>query len=109
MNNVSSKNLAKFTWHFIKPYKGVIFLFIIIAMLAGCWGHFNSLLIKFIVNTLSSSQAGNITTVTPLVVLLVIKFIVFDNFTWRSIEYLAYKLPLDPRVRGDDVYFVEKW
>ena len=91
MNNLLSQNLWSFIWHFLKPYKHIVLIYTCIALLAGCWGPFNSMLIKYMVNCLSSNQIGNVSALTWPGVLLVLNFIVFDNFTWRSIGYLNYK------------------
>ncbi len=77
--------------HFLKPYKGVCVLYVCIALLAGCWSPFNSMLIKHMINFLSSSQGEDMALLAWPAVLLVLNFIVFDNFTWRSIGYLNYK------------------
>lgn len=97
-NNSLSANLGAFVWHFLKPYKRIVILYVCLAMVAGCWGPFNSLLIKYMINilTLSSvenlaSSVGNLALLTWPGVLLVLNFVVFDNFTWRSIECLNYK------------------
>lgn len=86
-----SQNLSLFIWHFLKPYKHVVLLFIIVAMFAGCWGPFNSLLIKSIINILVSNQADNGSVLSWTAGLLVVNFIIFDNFTWRTLGYLNYK------------------
>ena len=91
MNNALSQNLWHFIWYFLKPYKRIVVIYICLAMLAGCWGPFNSILIKHIINALSSSYSENIGLLNGLATLLVLNFIVFDNFTWRSIGYLNYK------------------
>ncbi len=91
MNNVLPQNLWSFMGHFLKPYKSVCILYVCIAMLAGCWSPFNSMLIKDMINVLSSSQGEDVSLLTWPAVLLVLNFIVFDNFTWRSIGYLNYK------------------
>lgn len=91
MDNTLPKNLSSFIWHFIKPYKAVVILFVSIALLAGCWGPFNSMLIKSMVNILSSTKGNTIALLTWPAILLVLNFIVFDNVTWRSIAYLNYK------------------
>jgi ATP-binding cassette subfamily B protein len=91
MNNVLSQNLWSFMGHFLKPYKSVCIVYVCIAMLAGCWGPFNSMLIKDMINVLSLSHAQDISLLSWPAVLLVLNFIVFDNFTWRSIGYLNYK------------------
>ena len=91
MNNELPKNLWSFVWHFLKPYKGIVILYVSLAMLAGFWGPFNSMLIKTMINILTPSQTANIPLLTWPAILLVLNFIVFDNFTWRSIGYLNYK------------------
>ena len=91
MNNLLSQNLWSFIWHFLKPYKHIVLIYTCIALLAGCWGPFNSMLIKYMVNCLSSNHMENVSALTWPGVLLVLNFIVFDNFTWRSIGYLNYK------------------
>ncbi|MDZ4322868.1 MAG: ABC transporter transmembrane domain-containing protein, partial [Alphaproteobacteria bacterium] len=91
MNNVLSQNLWSFIGHFLKPYKNVCVAYVSLAMLAGCWGPFNSMLIKYMINFLSSPQAENISLLTWPAVLLVLNFVLFDNVTWRSIGYLNYK------------------
>ncbi len=85
------QTLPSFIWHFLKPYKNVCLLYICIGMLAGCWGPFNSLLIKHMINVLSSPTGENMSLLTWPAVLLVLNFIIFDNFTWRSIGYIHYK------------------
>lgn len=91
MNNALSKNLWSFVGHFLKPYKSVIVLYVSLGLLAGCWGPFNSMLIKSMINILSSSPTENLSLLTWPAVLLVLNFIVIDNVTWRTIGYLNYK------------------
>lgn len=83
--------LPSFIWHFLRPYKNVCVVYVCLALLAGCWGPFNSMLIKYMINVLSSPQSANMSLLTWPAILLVLNFIVFDNFTWRSIGYLNYK------------------
>lgn len=83
--------LVPFIGHFLKSYKIVVAIFIALALLAGCWGPFNSMLIKLMINILSSSQLDKISLLTLPAVLLVLNFIVFDNFTWRSLGLINYK------------------
>lgn len=108
MNNSLSQNLWSFVWHFLKPYKRIVILYVCIAMLAGCWGPFNSMLIKYIINFLSSSPVEKISLLTWPAVLLVANFIVLDNFTWRSIEYLCYKFQpvIKNKIIGETFQFV---
>lgn len=84
-------NLWSFIWHFLKPYKIAVFTFIAIAVLAGCWNPFNSLLIKTMINTMVSSPKGTVTGLMWPAILLVLNFVIFDNITWRFIGYLNYK------------------
>jgi ATP-binding cassette subfamily B protein len=91
INDCLSTKLSSFIWHFLKPHKSMVALYICIAICAGFWGPFNSMLIKYIVNTLSSAHSENIKLLTWPAALLVLNFIVFDNFTWRSIHYINYK------------------
>lgn len=91
INNVLPQNLQSFVWHFLKPYKGIVIFFVSLAVLAGFWGPFNSMLIKTMINILTPSQTANISLLTRPAILLVLNFIVFDNFTWRTIGYLNYK------------------
>jgi ATP-binding cassette subfamily B protein len=91
MLNKLSLNLRSFIWHFLRPYKRCAAIYVGIALLAGCWGPFNSLLIKSMINILASPHADKISTLIWPAALLVLNFIVFDNFTWRSIGYLNYK------------------
>jgi ATP-binding cassette, subfamily B, bacterial len=91
MNTFLSQNLWSFVWQFLKPYKRIVVIYVCLAVLAGCWSPFNSMLIKYMINSLSSSQIENISLLTWPAVLLVLNFVVFDNFTWRSIGYLNYK------------------
>jgi ATP-binding cassette subfamily B protein len=83
--------LHKYTWHFLKPFKIVAIIFIGVALLAGCWGPFNSILIKQIINVLSSAEVKDISSLGWLCLLLVLNFVVFDNITWRLIGYFSYK------------------
>lgn len=85
------KTLPGFIWHFLKPYKNVCIVYVGLALLAGCWAPFNSMLIKDMINILSSLESENMSLLTSPAVLLVLNFIIFDNFTWRSIGYLNYK------------------
>lgn len=86
-------NVWSFIWHFLKPYKYQVFIYICIALLAGCWGPINSLLIKEIINLLTTLNIENpdISVLMWPGAALVFNFLVFDNFTWRSINYLNYK------------------
>lgn len=91
MNKILSQNFWTFVWHFLNPYKSIVFIYILLAFAAGCWGPFNSILIKTIINDLSASPIKDISLVSIPAALLVLNFIVFDNFTWRTLGYLNLK------------------
>ena len=84
-------HLGAFVWHFLKPYKATVIAFILLAALAGLWGPLNSILIKSFINTLASNTPTSISSLYSIACLLVLNFIVFDNFTWRTIDFLNYK------------------
>jgi ATP-binding cassette, subfamily B, bacterial len=84
-------HLGSFTWYFLKPYKVVVILFILLALFAGFWGPFNSLLVKFFINTLAEKTSPDMSSLFWIAGLLVLNFIVFDNITWRTLGYLNYK------------------
>lgn len=90
-NDYLPTKLPAFIWHFLKPYWYIVITYCAIATCAGFWSPFNSMLIKHIINTLSSSPLTDITLVKIPAILLVLNFIVFDNFTWRSIGYINCK------------------
>ncbi|ARB91628.1 ABC transporter ATP-binding protein [Legionella longbeachae] len=84
-------HLSSFIWHFLKPYKSVVILFILVALLAGFWGPFNSLLIKSFINTLAVKTGTDMSSLYWIAGFLVLNFIVFDNVTWRTLGFLNYK------------------
>jgi ATP-binding cassette subfamily B protein len=86
-----SKNIWYFIWHFLKPYKKIIIVYIFLATLAGCWGPFNSMLIKYMINIVSDSHAIDTALLSMPAILIVLNFVIFDNVTWRLIGYLNYK------------------
>lgn len=87
----NNNKLAPFIWHFLKPYWFIAFIFILLAVLAGFWGPFNSIIIKHIINLLPEVKNGNIAILIWPAAFVVLNFIVFDNVTWRSIGYINYK------------------
>lgn len=83
------KTLYQFIWHFLRKYKITVMIFVFLSLMAGLWGPFNSLLLKNIVNL---SVDGNDVSILILPIsLIVVNFIVFDNFTWRGIDYIRAK------------------
>ena len=80
------KTLFAFTWHCLKEHKSMLVLLMILSLAAGFWGPLNSMLIK---NLLNHMALGAPITFEPF--WLVLNFVVFDNVTWRGIDYLKYK------------------
>lgn len=90
-SNTIPNQLLSFTWHFLKPYKSAVILYVSLAVLAGFWGPFNSIIVKSLINTLTSNPLDNTTQLGWLACILVLNFIIFDNVTWRTLMYLDYK------------------
>ncbi|KTD45536.1 multidrug resistance ABC transporter ATP binding protein [Legionella rubrilucens] len=84
-------HLGSLIGHFLKPYRAVVALFVMLALLAGFWGPLNSLLVKSFINTLAARNTIDLSSLFWIAGLLVVNFIVFDNVTWRTIGYLNYK------------------
>lgn len=84
------KTLAPLIWHFLRPYKVSVGLFISLAIFAGFWGPFNSILIKQLINLLPQAGVDRSILMLPAS-LIVVNFIVFDNFTWRGLTYIRAK------------------
>jgi ATP-binding cassette, subfamily B, bacterial len=85
------KTLIPFIWHFLRPYKIAVVIYMLLAVAAGFWGPFNSILIKKLINLLPQAAGGNISIITLPASLIVLNFIIFDNFTWRGINYIRGK------------------
>jgi ATP-binding cassette subfamily B protein len=91
MKNTLPQNLWYFTWHFLKEYKVFVTLLVSLAVLAGFWGPFNSMLVKNIIDRLPYIQNGDTGVLIFPASLIIVNFIIFDNFTWRGITYLRAK------------------
>lgn len=87
--NTLPNHLGTFIWHFLKPYRAAVGLFILLALLAGFWGPLNSILVKVFINTLTAKTDPS--SLYWIAGLLVLNFIIFDNVTWRTLGYLNYK------------------
>jgi len=85
------KTLFPFIWHFLRAYKAAVIVYVALAIVAGFWGPFNSMIIKQVINLLPSVAGGDISILIFPAVLIVVNFIVFDNFTWRGITYIRAK------------------
>ena len=84
-------NLFSFIWHFLCKFKAAVSFYVFLSLIAGFWGPFNSILIKNVINLLPQVQNGDNTVLFIPVSLIVLNFIIFDNFTWREITYIRAK------------------
>lgn len=95
LDNPLPKKFFPFIWHFLKPYKLVVLFYVLLSVAAGFWGPFNSLLIKQLIDLLptinSGANDGNLWVLALPAALIVMNFIIFDNFTWRGIAYIKYR------------------
>ncbi len=100
MNNVIAKEqivlpktLGRFVWHFLKPYKGYVSLFVGCAMISGLYGVVNSYLTKMIIDALEGVPAKDTTLAVIFwpALWLVINFEI-HNQTWRAMGYVNYKI-----------------
>ncbi len=91
LNNSLPKTLYPFIWHFLKPHKSVVIICVVLSIAAGFWGPFNSMLIKQLINLLPKVVDGEVSILIVPASLVVINFIIFDNFTWRGIGYIWAK------------------
>lgn len=91
MNSVKfSHSVFSFILYFVKKYKIYFFIYLILSFSAGFWGPINALLLRHIVNLLSFSSS-NIISLIFYSFLIIINFIIFDNFTWRGLFYFKYQ------------------
>lgn len=90
INQALPKTLFAFVWHFLKKQKITVWLYVSIAFIAGLWGPINSYLVKSIIDFLPKAQAFP-ETLSILLCLIPLNFMVFDNFTWRTIDWIKYK------------------
>lgn len=77
-----------FMWYFMREYKLAVVAYVLLAIAAGFWGPFNSLALKHIINLLPTIADGDISVLMFPACLIIVNFIVFDNFTWRGIAYI---------------------
>jgi ATP-binding cassette subfamily B protein len=85
------KSLFPFIWYFLREYKLIVIIFTLLSLATGLWGPFNSIIIKYIIDALPQVQGNNISYLLWLTSLIIVNFIVFDNFTWRGIDYIRFK------------------
>ncbi|PPE02982.1 putative ABC transporter ATP-binding protein [Holospora curviuscula] len=75
----------------MRPYKYTVITYGVLAIAAGFWGPFNSILIKQLINLLPSVAGEDISILIIPASLIIVNFIVFDNITWRGITYIRAK------------------
>ncbi len=85
-------NLSRFIWHFLQKHKPTVAVYALLSFAAGFWGPFNSVLLRQVINLLPDTKSGDIGMLILPTSLIVINFIIFDNFTWRGITYTRYKI-----------------
>jgi ATP-binding cassette, subfamily B, bacterial len=107
-NKTLPKTLFPFIWHFLRPHKSIVTVYVLLAVAAGFWGPFNSMLIKQLINLLPGVAGGDISILIFPASLVVVNFIVFDNFTWRGINYIWAKFVpvIINRVMADTMGYV---
>ena len=88
MQNQLPKNFFNFTFHFLKQYKLVVVIFCVLGFCAGFWGPINNILIKQLINLLPHTGEKGLSILAPSSIMIVVNFIIFDNFTWRTITYI---------------------
>lgn len=110
--------LFPFLWYFLRSYKPAVVIYIFLALNAGLWGPFNSMLFGRLVNLLPNTQ-NDVSILFWPASLIVINFIIFDNITWRGITYIRYRfLPfiickvdnvlLDYTLRHSHQFFIDR-
>ena len=72
-------------------FKPAVTIFSLLAIIAGFWAPFNSVLIKNVINLLPQIENDDASILLFPVSLIVLNFIIFDNLTWRIITYIRCK------------------
>ena len=91
MKNLLPNTLFRFLWHFLREYKLAAVIYGILAVAAGFWAPFNSMLIKTLINLLPHATGGDIVILIFPAILIIVNCILFDNFTWQGIMYIRYR------------------
>ena len=107
-NSRLPKTLFPFIWHFLRDYKPVVTLYVLLAISAGFWGPFNSMLVKYVINLLPHVKNGDTSILLLPISLIVLNFIVFDNITWRGLTYIRCKFNpvIINRIIGESMDYV---
>lgn len=85
------KTLFAFIWYFLQTFKPAVIMFGLLALAAGLWSPFNSILIKNVINLLPQIHDNEPFVLLIPVGLIVLNFIVFDIMTWRGMTYIRSK------------------
>ena len=80
------KTLFPLIWHFLRSHQPIVMICPSLSVAAGFWGPFNGMLIKRLINLLPGVENADVSVLVLPASLVVINFIVFDNFTWRGIN-----------------------
>lgn len=70
--------------HSLKPFLVPIMLMWLLAVIAGCWGSGNSLVIGYLINRLPEATHHDASILWWPAALVMLNFLVFDHFTSRS-------------------------
>lgn len=89
MKTALPKDLRGFLWHFLKNYKGSVYLYICMAILTGLWTPINATLVKIMIDTLNSPNISAQQIFWPAL-LFIINFET-QNIFWRVKAFLNYK------------------
>lgn len=90
------KTIVPFVWHFLKPYKGYAFCFLLCAIASGLFNVFSSTLLKIIVDSLDvtismSIHSRKLNSIMWPGILFVVNFEV-HNTVWRLMNCINYKI-----------------
>jgi ATP-binding cassette subfamily B protein len=83
--------LISFIWHFLKPYKYFVVIFIFLAAITGFWAPINNLLIKYLIDSLNSPKLNNIASIALWPAIFFVLNFELHNLCWRGMSYLNYK------------------
>lgn len=90
-HNTLPNTIFHFIWHFLSEFKPAVLFYILLSLLAGLWGPFNSILVKNVINLLPQVKTADTSILFIPVGLIVLNFLVFDNITWRTLNYICAK------------------
>ncbi|MDF1757566.1 MAG: ABC transporter ATP-binding protein [Legionellaceae bacterium] len=91
VDNKLPNTFFRFIWYFLRDYKLAVSFYVFFSFIAGFAGPFNSILVKKVVNLLPQVHNENSLILFVPISLLVLNFIIFDNFSRRGITYIRAK------------------